>query len=194
MNVNVRVVMPTGYSSGAEGEVPANASKAATVRTLIALKIIPQLSLAMGGLNVYAALHMPGSALRITFAGQPLITGGVVSTMTIATLHVVEFPAASVALMVITCTPLVTVFPAAGVCTQVSVVEQLSVPAASGNRSGTSALQLPPIGMVRAVGQVIIMGGTLSPTSTVCVPLRTPPQLLPTLARKEVVWVRLLNV
>ena len=121
------------------------------------------------------ALHAPGSAFKVTFAGQPVIVGAVLSAAVIVTLQVVEFPAASVAVIVTTWIPRFTRVPASGNWFQLSEEEQSSVPAALGRRSGSAALHRGPTRMFCEGGQVVITGAVLSPTCTVWIPLRADP-------------------
>jgi len=56
---------------------------------------VPQLSVAVGGVQVATAVHTPGSAGSVMFPGQGESTGGIVSLTVMVCVHVAWFPTPS---------------------------------------------------------------------------------------------------
>jgi hypothetical protein len=84
-----------------------------------------------------------GPAFRLEFGAHVVIVGGVTSTTVTTATHVLEFPAASVAVSVTLLAPSANVAPAAGDCVFVTAL-QLSVAVIAPVRFGRTAVQLGP--------------------------------------------------
>jgi hypothetical protein len=128
-----------------------------------------QLSEAVGAVQVATASQVVRVPVENVSgpAGQPLITGGVLSETVNVVEQVLLLFAASVAVIVTVVTPKPTETPASGDWVIVTVPLQLSVATVPEVKLGTRAEQVAPAEAVCAGAQVVITGGVLSETVNV---------------------------
>jgi hypothetical protein len=130
----------------------------------------PQLSLAVGAVHVAVLLQtvLPVPVLTLMLAGQPAITGTVLSATVTVKLQVLVLPAASVKVYVTGVTPTGKVAPGLCVLLTATVPGQLSVAVGAVQLAVWLQAVLPvPVATLMLEGQPAITGTVLSVTVTV---------------------------
>lgn len=127
-----------------------------------------QLSLAVGATQFTVCPHVPGTIVSTILAGHPLSTGNSASATVMLNEQVEVFPVMSVAVYVITVTPIGKVDPLTRPAVCVSVINPGQLSEATGGDQDTTAEQNPGVLFTFILdGQLVNAGASLSDTVTV---------------------------